>query len=505
MHSQPFNFVYRLFPGRTARGSRFVTNAVIVLAVCWWAAQVPLSAQEVKSSEPSFSVSSHQTYSPSQQPKVLVQFRQVDHLDFRIYRIKDPVQFFAKLRDAHAFGSEKAELAREKTWLEQFHEWKRDLRLSIRDFFRQQLRYETRRDYHEVRARGQRLKRIPLDVASYAQVPLLNRQQLVLGWRELLPKTRGSEYQEIPVDLHQKGLFLVEVAHQELRAYTLLMVTDLALVSKTAPGQVFLYVADRRSGAPVSGSNAVIFNNHQELARGTTDASGVFQTTFKDIKVENSIMVAQAGQDVVATSVEPFFFYDSSATEYVGYVYTDRPVYRPTHEVNFKGTVRARRGGHYTLDIPSPITVEVTDSTQKVIFQQKMELSRFGSFNGKLTLSPLAALGMYQIIGHLGDKSVYGAFEVQEYKKPEFEVSVSMDKARYLQGESIQAAISARWRTGASSIPFTGQVISFPFGRSFGGPTNTKEKKAKVRTARITLVRRSARESGNWTLTAFCE
>ena len=191
MHSQGFDFVYRLFPGRTARGPRFVINAVIVLAVCWWAAQARLSAQQVESSEPSFSVSSHQTYSPSQQPKVLVQFRQVDHLDFRVYRVMDPVQFFAKLRDAHAFGSEKAELGREKTWLERFHEWKRDLRLRIRDFFRQQLRYETRWGYHEVRVRKQKLKRIPLDVTSYAQVPLLNRQQLVLGWRELLPKTRG--------------------------------------------------------------------------------------------------------------------------------------------------------------------------------------------------------------------------------------------------------------------------------------------------------------------------
>jgi len=29
------------------------------------------------------------------------------HLDFRVYRVKDPVQFFAKLKDAHSFGSEK--------------------------------------------------------------------------------------------------------------------------------------------------------------------------------------------------------------------------------------------------------------------------------------------------------------------------------------------------------------------------------------------------------------
>ena len=106
-------------------------------------------------------------------------------------------------------------------------------------------------------------------------------------------------------------------------------------------------------------------------------------------------------------------------------------------------------GGQYTADIPSPITVEVTDPTQKVIYQQKLEVSQFGSFNGKLTLSPLAALGTYAITAHVGDKSVYGNFEVEEYKKPEFEVSVTTDKARYLQGESIQATISARYYFGS--------------------------------------------------------
>jgi len=447
MYTQISNSGRRLIPGAAPRRMRLIL--AIVLALVGGAAQAPAFGPEAETAEPSFSVSTRQTYSLSGHPQVLVQFRQVDHLDFRVYRVKDPLLFFTKLRDAHSFGSEKAELAREKTWLERFHAWKRDLRLSIRDFFRQQLRFETRWRYRAGREQAQTLKRIPLDLAAYAQVPLLNRQQLVLGWRELLPRTRGAEYQEVPVDLHQKGLFLVEVAHQELRAYTLLMITELALVSKTAPGQVFLYLADRHSGAPVSGSTAVVFNNHQELARGKTDDSGVFQTTFKDIKVQDSIMVAEAGEDVVATSVEPFFFEDTSATEYVAYIYTDRPVYRPTHEVNFKGIVRGRRGGQYTPDIPGPISVEVTDPADKVVYQQQLELSRFGSFNGKLTLGPLAVLGTYHIVAHFGDKREYGNFEVKEYKKPEFEVSVSLDKARYLQGEPIQATINARYYFGA--------------------------------------------------------
>ena len=156
--------------------------------------------------------------------------------------------------------------------------------------------------------------------------------------------------------------------------------------------------------------------------------------------------------------------------------------------------------------------MEVTDPTQKVIYQQKLELSRFGSFNGKLTLSPLAALGMYQIIGHLGDKSVYGNFEVEEYKKPEFEVSVTMNKARYLQGESIQAAISARYYFGAPvanghvkySVYRSGYF--FPYWQVLWGTDEYEGEEGEGSgTARITLVRRSAREPGNWTLTAFCE
>jgi len=89
---------------------------VLLLFVGLFPAAPDAIAQEAApSTEPSFSVSSRQTYAPSQQPKIWLSFRQVDHLDFRVYRVKDPIQFFSKLKDAHSFGSEKAELAQEKT------------------------------------------------------------------------------------------------------------------------------------------------------------------------------------------------------------------------------------------------------------------------------------------------------------------------------------------------------------------------------------------------------
>ncbi|HXH49477.1 MAG TPA: MG2 domain-containing protein [Terriglobia bacterium] len=405
--------------------------------------------QSSTSKEPFFTVSTSRTFSPAQQPKVSITFRQVDHLDFRVYRVMDPVNFFSKLRDAHSFGGIKQELARRKTLLERFHNWKRDLRLRIRNFFRFQLQYQTRAKYHAAVVRKRELrKRIPLDIAAYAQVPLLNREQLVLGWRELLPRTRGTEYQQIPVVLHNKGLYLVEVTDGSLRAYTLLMITSLAMVSKNAPGQMLLYVVDRNTGVPVAGATTVVFNNHQEVGRANTDASGVSVMKFGQIKVQDAIMVAESGDDVAATSIESFWYWDTSATTIVGYLYTDRPVYRPTHEVQFKGIVRAREAGQFNLDVPRSVTVQVTDPTQKTVYQKELDLSPFGSFHGALTLSPLAALGVYQIVAHVGSSSVYGSFDVEEYKKPEFEVSVGTSKPRYLQGENIEATIEARYYFG---------------------------------------------------------
>ncbi|HEV2234553.1 MAG TPA: MG2 domain-containing protein [Terriglobia bacterium] len=444
--------------GVTARRSAARLGILCSALLVFLMASSVARAQEEppESTEPFFSVSSRQTYAPGQQPGISIAFRQVDSLDFRIYRVNNPIQFFAKLKDAHSFGSIKQELAREKTWLERLHDWKRDLRFEIRNFIRSQVRWETRVEYHATQVAARKVNRIPLDVTSYAQVPLLNRQQLVLSWRELVPRTRQSEWQDIPIDLHTKGLYLIEVTHAGLRAYTLLMITDLALVTKSAPGQILLFVAHRDSGAPVPGAQTVIFNNHQEVARGTTDAQGISQATLKDIKVENAIMVAKTDQDFAAASVEPFFFYDTSATEYVGYVYTDRPVYRPTHEVNFKGIVRARRGGEYSIDLPGPVTVEIADANQKTIYQHPLSLTPFGTFNGKLALGPLAALGTYSIVAHIGDKTVYGSFEVKEYQKPEYEVTVSTEKKRYLEGETIQATISGQYYFGSPVV--NGQV-----------------------------------------------
>ena len=88
----------------------------------------------------SFNLSTSKTFAPGEQPKIHLYTHNVDALEFRVYRVNDPVKFMENLRELHSFGPEAGLLGKEqideRTWLERFHDWKASLWESIRDFFR---------------------------------------------------------------------------------------------------------------------------------------------------------------------------------------------------------------------------------------------------------------------------------------------------------------------------------------------------------------------------------
>src|ERR1035441_3167072 len=54
--------------------------------------------------EPYFSLSSMRTFGAGAKPSVALTAWNVDTLEFRVYRVDDPVQFFQQLESAHQFG-----------------------------------------------------------------------------------------------------------------------------------------------------------------------------------------------------------------------------------------------------------------------------------------------------------------------------------------------------------------------------------------------------------------
>ena len=112
-----------------------------------------------------------------------------------------------------------------------------------------------------------------MNAAVFAQVPLLNESQLVARWRQETPSRYLSDSEAVPVSSLGRGAYLMEATDGTLRAYTILIVSDIGLITKSAPGQIVAYVADRRTGAPITGATAT-WANKQESRVTTTDNTG---------------------------------------------------------------------------------------------------------------------------------------------------------------------------------------------------------------------------------------
>ena len=62
-----------------------------------------LSAQAQADSEdrPAFSLSTSEVFTTRDAPHFYLTFRRIPHLDFRVYKVRDPYAFFSNLRDPH--------------------------------------------------------------------------------------------------------------------------------------------------------------------------------------------------------------------------------------------------------------------------------------------------------------------------------------------------------------------------------------------------------------------
>ena len=418
-----------------------------LLASMLLAALPVVAAAQPGQAQAAFSLASSTIFSTRESPSIYLTFKQVDRLDFRVYKVADPVRFLAGLKDPHQLGSDAPLVDQEPTTLERLAAWKATWRWRLRSFVRRQFSHDYRRARRDRQDREQVVQRRTEQVNTFAQVPLLNPSQLVTSWREILPPLRDAEVRRIPLELRDPGMYVVEAVSAPHRAYTIVIVSDVGLVSKAAPGQILLYAADRHTGTPAAGCDVQVIANQQPVAAGTTGADGVFSVAVADVNADEFISVARCGQQVTASDPGSWYLRES-ARELAGYVYTDKPIYRPGHTVHIKGVLRWRaRGALLPFDAPE-VEVRVSDLTDKVIFRDRRKVDAFGGVAADVPLAAGVALGEYAIAILHGEETASGSFEVQEYRKPEFEVRVSPASRFTVQGGRIQATVDARYYFG---------------------------------------------------------
>jgi uncharacterized protein YfaS (alpha-2-macroglobulin family) len=407
----------------------------------------------------SFSLSTSRTFAPGESVKIQLYAKNVPALEFRVYKVKDAEKFFSGLKDIHSFGAQSSspgEQIDERTWIERLHDLKADLWWRVRHFFRSQFTDEARDSFRESQGKlGKRSKVV--GATEFAQVPLLNESQLVARWKLVTPPAIVSETQQLPIDGLSSGVYLIEATDNTYKAYTVAIVTSIAVVERVSNGQASLYVADRKTGAPIEKANVSLWANSKQQSRGQTGSDGLASLAMTESvagpspttggpQPENVWILARHGSDAALVTPWDYTFAAAPAMDLTAFIYTDRPVYRPGHTVHIKGILRKEI--HDALDLPDVKTVKltVTSADNKVVLQQDAPVSAHGTVTADLSLASDASLGYYFI--RLGVSAGMGSFYVEEYKKPEYQVTVKPAAQRTLQGNQIQATIEARYFFG---------------------------------------------------------
>jgi uncharacterized protein YfaS (alpha-2-macroglobulin family) len=278
-------------------------------------------------------------------------------------------------------------------------------------------------------------------------------------------KTSGSasEYGDIqetiiPQDV-PPGLYILNLTASHVNDQLILILTRHTLALKQAEGQIVAWVTDINGGAIADMEVVVYARDAKLISQGRTDENGVYRTQVgRDPRP--LVVIARKDEDITAAGLDDewqsrnsqwwsWWKAAPSAPNYAAYIYTDRPIYRPGQTVFFKGIIRTDDDAIIGLPVHGkPVTARIRDARNNVMQTFELALSEMGTVNGKFELAEGAMLGEYAVEMVIDGESHRQVFKVQDYRKPDYQVSVETDAARYIAGDTISVTVDSRYFFG---------------------------------------------------------
>ncbi len=264
----------------------------------------------------------------------------------------------------------------------------------------------------------------------------------------------------------------------------ILWVADTAIVQKQLSGKTLYFVADAATGTPIPEINVEFFgwqqrhlggNRYQVVTTNFAEASGpdgLLTPDPKDLKPEFQWLITARGKAGARlaflgfTGVWSGQYYDPEYNQVKIFNMTDRPVYRPGQKVEFKmwvGRAQYDNEAQKSEFAGRSVPIAIFNPKGEKIYSQPLVCDEFGGLVGELPLPADATLGQYNIQLDEGHNIPLVAmsgnsFRVEEYKKPEFEVSVSAPTEPVMLGEKITAKINAKYYFGS---PVTKATVKY--------------------------------------------
>ncbi len=271
------------------------------------------------------------------------------------------------------------------------------------------------------------------------------------------------------------GLFEKEEYWRTIQVWT--QVTRLGLDALVDHSRMTAWTTSLLDGKPVEG--AALSSNGTTL-NSTSGESGL--VSF-DIPNSATYLTASKDGDTVMLPRSSNYWGEDAwnshpvSDELRWYVFDDRQMYKPGEEVHIKGWLR-RIGGTQTGDVGlvgqdvTSVSYQITEPQGNNIGSGQATVNALGGFDLAFTIPEKTNLGYAQInfsaagaLSNLSNTNFNHSFQIQEFRRPEFEVSARNDTpGPYFAGETGVAAVEAKYYAGGAlpNADVTWQVTTSP-------------------------------------------
>ncbi len=272
------------------------------------------------------------------------------------------------------------------------------------------------------------------------------------------------------------GLFQEERYWEAIQTWV--QVTQIGLDAFADHSEMVVWASALQDGAPLAG---ITIETSRGGVEAVTDASGLarFDLSAADL----TYILAQQGEDKALLPRSTFYWGEDTWSQrnvndlLRWYVFDDRQMYRPGEEVHIKGWIR-RVGGKQDGDVGlvgsavKAVRFQSIDPQGNDLGGGRVEVNALGGFDFTFTLPENVNLGYAQLqldaegdLGVLDSRQYYHSFQIQEFRRPEFEVTARNEtQGPYFVREHAIVAVEAKYFAGGPlpNAEVTWQVTSSP-------------------------------------------
>lgn len=251
---------------------------------------------------------------------------------------------------------------------------------------------------------------------------------------------------------------------------SLLFVSNVMAIHQTlADHKIRIAAVNATTGQPIPNCHIRLISNGRYGKEATTEET---VTTGKFGEVEYRYGDRRPDQvyaytDDDTSSPQTYFggyfsYYDNEQSFNTAQLFTDRSIYRPGQTVHV-AAVAYRNINHQDLTAQPHVQLTLTlrDANGKVVSEKEVTTDDYGSASADFVLPATGLTGRFLITSNYGQHSS-AAIQVEEYKRPTFEVAFDKVTEKYTPGETVTATGTAKSYSG---VPIQNAKVAYTITR----------------------------------------